>query len=94
MRRFFRNVSVREQPVKETDDAASAVRRVEITLERETVTVLRPGATVVSDGEVCCACCGQPLPASQTVCPLLHEGAPTPTLPNPATPTTETKEVK
>jgi hypothetical protein len=94
LKSFFRNVSARDEPVKEIDHAASAVRRVEITVERETVTVIRPGATVLSDSELRCACCGQPIPAPQTICAAHPPDDSAPTLLHAANLTKENDEVK
>ena len=68
LRRLFRNVSAAEASGKEIDAQKAIRRRVEITVERQTVSVLHPSGVVQVDGEARCLCCGQVIPAPLSVC--------------------------
>lgn len=73
VRNFFRNAPAPDARVKETDGPDpnkqdSTIRRVEITVERETVSLHFPAGTVAADGEQRCPCCGQVLSAPQPAC--------------------------
>ena len=68
LRRLFRNVPAAEAPGKEIDAQKAISRRVEITVERQTVSVLHSSGVVKVDGELRCLCCGQLVPAPLSVC--------------------------
>ena len=68
MRRLFRNVPVAEVPAKEIDAREAIHRRVEITVERQIVSVLHSPGVVQADGEARCLCCGQVIAAPLKVC--------------------------
>jgi len=65
LRRFFRNVSTANTPGKPNDGQKTAARRVEITVEREIITVLHPSGV---GSEHSCPLCGQATPALQPDC--------------------------
>jgi hypothetical protein len=68
LRRLFRNVPAAEAHGKEIDAQQAIRRRVEITVERQTVSVLHSSGVVQVDGETRCLCCGQVVPAPLSVC--------------------------
>ena len=68
LRRLFRNVPAADAPGKEIDAQKAIRRRVEITVERQTVSVHHPSGVVQVNGETRCLCCGQVIPAPLSVC--------------------------
>jgi hypothetical protein len=80
VRNFFRsapppNIQAEKPAGPETNNQDSAIRRVEITVERETVSLHFPAGTVGIDGEQRCPCCGHVLSRSQPVCAALEPQA-------------------
>jgi hypothetical protein len=72
VRRLFRNVSATEVLGKEIDAQKATHRRVEIEVERETVSVFHVPETFQDGVATRCSCCGQVIAASQSGCPA-HE---------------------
>jgi len=59
LKSFFRNVPAPDTPVKPIDGERSGGRQIEITLERETVSVFYPGSMAPPGNDLRCPCCGQ-----------------------------------
>jgi hypothetical protein len=72
LRRLFRNVPAAEVLGKEIDAPTAIHRRVEITVERQTISVLQPAGVVQTNGETRCRCCGQVIAPPLSVC-CAHE---------------------
>jgi hypothetical protein len=97
---LFRRVPATGNPEKSLRGKKQAIRTLAVTLERETVTVMRPAGAPMVDAENRCLCCGQVVPAPLSVCAahatvaLPSTTSVTPALLQQPTPTNDTDEVK